>query len=156
MIVSTNEKSVRITSAKRYKIFVSSDKGCSRNFVSRFYHSNFSVSVLMIFLCQASNFPQLHWMFHRMWLQFSTTRQSPLRSNLYSNSAAKPSPLLCVNIRSSPHHSDSKSQLNSSSFGKLYLGCLDPSGHESYPDSEQSSGHTEPQIHAARPGQLAE
>ena len=26
MIVSTNEKSVRITSAKRYKIFVSSDK----------------------------------------------------------------------------------------------------------------------------------
>ena len=28
MIVSTNEKSVRITSAKRYKIFVSSDKVC--------------------------------------------------------------------------------------------------------------------------------
>ena len=53
-------------------------------------------------------------------------------------------------------NSHSKSQLNSSSFGKLYLGCLDPSGHESYPDSEQSSGHTEPQIHAARPGQLAE
>ena len=28
MIVSTNEKSVRITSAERYKIFVSSDKVC--------------------------------------------------------------------------------------------------------------------------------
>ena len=29
MIVSANEKSVRITSAKRYKIFVSSDKVCT-------------------------------------------------------------------------------------------------------------------------------
>ena len=29
MIVSTNEKSVRITSAERYKIFVSSDKVCA-------------------------------------------------------------------------------------------------------------------------------